>query len=77
MVVPPLPEKQGLVDVAAQEVLQASGVQEDDDLWLEQRTAALDRMLKRIYAPPLLSGSPSLQACHMTRTRTRALTPQP
>ena len=56
---------------------QASGVQEDDDLWLEQRTAALDRMLKRIYAHPLLSGSPSLQACLMTRTRTRALTPQP
>ena len=77
VVVPPLPEKQGLVDVAAQEVLQASGVQEDDDLWLEQRTAALDRMLKRIYAHPLLSGSPSLQACLMTRTRTRALTPQP
>jgi hypothetical protein len=62
VVVPPLPEKQGLVDVAAQEVLQASGVQDDDDSWLEQRCTALGRMLRRIYAHPLLGGSPSLQA---------------
>ena len=62
VVVPPLPEKQGLVDVAAQEVLQASGVQDDDDSWLEQRCTALGRMLQRIYAHPLLGGSPSLQA---------------
>ena len=48
VVVPPLPEKQGLVDVAAQEVLQASGVQEDDDLWLEQRTAALEAELEAV-----------------------------
>ena len=62
VVVPPLPEKQGMVDVAAQEVLQASGVQDDDDSWLEQRCTALGRMLRRIYAHPLLGGSPSLQA---------------
>ena len=62
VVVPPLPEKQGLVDVAAQEVLQASGVQDDDDSWLEQRCTALGRMLRRIYAHPLLGGAPSLQA---------------
>ena len=59
---PPLPEKQGVVDVAAQEVLQASGVQDDDDSWLQQRCTALEQMLQRIYAHPLLGGSSSLQA---------------
>eukprot|EP00908_Phaeocystis_cordata_P026424 Transcript_8907.p1 GENE.Transcript_8907~~Transcript_8907.p1 ORF type:complete len:518 (-),score=191.28 Transcript_8907:111-1664(-) len=63
VLVPPLPEKQAALEVAAQEVMQVSGVSDDSaDSWLEQRCAALGRMLARIHAHPMLSGSADLQA---------------
>ena len=68
VVVPPLPEKQAALEVAAQEVLQVGGVTEDDSAWLEQRCEDLGKMLARIHAHPLLRGSPDLQASVASRS---------